>query len=314
MIQWNQWNQRNQRSSGGLYVVSSATLTARSGSRFHHESSGMFINLVCFKLLKLFQWPNTLSQPYPLAPYGGTYASVPDQEPPHYFLTDSAPCLPGHPPLAQSTYSHISYDEPLNSEGRARETRRPSSRSRSMPSGSTLKGTRGYSSSRGRSKGKRKEQTSTLDSFSALELAGPLSLSQQSRSIPRSGSSRRGKPYDHPEQDIEEKSFNNVIWDLAKKWFILKLWRESCFFLKADDKNATVDRCATEAYEAAITEYSDSYESYPNAAALVSKYRLQQQETEALLKCREIVRFNINSNFSSLIIFTLVATCRSFVS
>jgi hypothetical protein len=162
-----------------------------------------------------------------------------------------------------------------------------------MPSGGTLKGTRGYSSARGRSKGKRKEQTTTLDS---LELVGPLSLSQPSRSIPRSGSSIRAKPYDNPEQNIELKSFNKVIWDLAKKWFVLKLWRESCFFIKADEKNATVDRCATEAYEAAITEYSDSYESYPNAAALVSKYRLQPQETEALVKCREIVRFNLNSN------------------
>jgi hypothetical protein len=260
--------------------------------------------------LLLLQWPNFLSQPYPLAPYGGPYASVPDLEPPHYFITDSAPCPPGHPPISQSTYPHISYHDPLNSEG---GPRRPSSRSRSMPSGTTLKGTRGYSSTRGRSKGKRKEKTSTLDSFGALELAGPLSLSQPSRSIPRSSSSRRAKPYDNPEQDIELKSFNNVIWDLAKKWFVLKLWRESCFFLKAGEKNATVDRCATEAYEAAITEYSDSYESYPNAAALVSKYRLQQQETEALVKCREIVRFNLNSNGSSLIIFTLVAACCSFV-
>lgn len=250
------------------------------------------------------QWPNLACQPYPLAPYGGPYTSVPVLEPQHNFLTESAHCPPGYPLLAQSTYPHVSYHDPLDSEGGARE--RPSSRSRSMPSGSTPKGTRGYSSGRGRSKGKKKEQTTTLDSFGN---PFPLSLSQPSRSIPRSGNSRKAKkPYDNPEQE----SFNKVIWDLAKRWFVLKLWRESCFFLKAEEKNVTVDRCATEAYEAAISEYSDSY---PNAAALVTKYRLQPQGTEAMVKCHEVVRGCYhNLNGSSLIRFILVTACCSFVS
>src|SRR5271168_3264831 len=184
MIQWNQWNQRNQRSSGGLYVVSSATLTARSGSRFHHESSGMFINLVCFKLPKLFQWPNILSQPYPLAPYGG---------------------------LTRTT-------------------------------------------KRGRS---------------------------------RASGSRKVKPYENSEQEREEKIFHDVIWRSAKHWFVLKLWREGCFFVKFDVEDATVDRCAIEAYEAAISVYRDN--DHPDGAGLIAKYRLQPQATGALIKCRQVV-------------------------
>ena len=244
----------------------------------------MFILLTFYyKFTTILQWPNLHCQPYPLAPYGGPCTSVPVQEPQPNFLTESAHCPPGHPFLAQSTYSHISYHDLLDSQ---RETiERPGSRSRSMPSGS-----RG---ARGRSKGKRKERTTTLDSLvnpypGALVL--PLSQSQPSRSIPRSSSSKKAKPYDNPQQDLEFKTFNNVIWDLAKSWFVLKLWRESCFFLKAEDKKATVDRCATEAYEAAISQYSDPYNSYPNAAAIVTKYRLQPQGTEALVKCREVVR------------------------
>ena len=277
----------------------------------------MFILLIFdYKFTTILQWPNLHWQPYPLNPYGGPYASVPVPEPQHNFLAESAHCPPGHPFLTQSTYPHVPYHDPLDSQRGAIE--RPSSRSRSMPSGKTPKSTRGYSSARGRSKGKKKEQTTTLDSFGNPypgALALPLSLSQPSRSIPRSGSSRKVNPYNKPEQALELQSFNNVIWDLAKRWFVLKLWRESCFFLKAEEKNATVDRCAMEAYEAAISEYSDAYESYPNAAALITKYRLQPQGTEALVKCREVVRGCYhNLNGFSLIRFILVTACCSFVS
>src|ERR1700678_66158 len=212
MIQWNQWNQRNQRSSGGLYVVSSATLTARSGSRFHHESSGMFINLVCFKLPKLFQWPNILSQPYPLAPYGGL-PSTPIQEAPH-----------------QSVIG-------------------PNLRTCSLPSGGVTRTTK-----RGRS---------------------------------RASGSRKVKPYENSEQEREEKIFHDVIWRSAKHWFVLKLWREGCFFVKFDVEDATVDRCAIEAYEAAISEYRDN--DHPDGAGLIAKYRLQPQATGALIKCCQVV-------------------------
>ena len=111
-----------------------------------------------------------------------------------------------------------------------------------------------------------------------------------SRSIPRSGGSRKAKPYDNVEQAQELKDFNSVIWDQAKKWFILKLWREGCFFLDAYEKDTavtvTMDRCATEAYEAAVTGYLDSH---PDRAALVAKYRLQPQGTGNLMKCRQVV-------------------------
>ena len=67
---------------------------------------------------------------------------------------------------------------------------------------------------------------------------------------------------------------------------MLKLWRESCFFHKPNENDTTVDRCATEAYEAAISEYHDSY---PDGAALIAKYRLQPQDIGVLVKCRQIV-------------------------
>jgi len=236
------------------------------------------------KFTTFLQWPNLPSQPYPLAPYGGLHTSGTGLDPQHNFFADSA---------------HTSYRD------------RPSSRSRSTP-GSFPKGTRGDSSARGRSKGKRKEQTTTLDSMGNPYTAVPLSLSQPSRSIPRSGGSRKAKPYDNPDHALELKKFNDIIWDLAKRWFVLKLWRESCFFYKAEEKKATVDRCATEAYEAAIREYTDSN---PNAAALVTKFRLQPQETDAMVQCHEVVRGCYHKlNGFSLIKFILVTACRSFVS
>jgi hypothetical protein len=48
---------------------------------------------------------------------------------------------------------------------------------------------------------------------------------------------------------------------------VLKLWRESCFLLNTDEKETTVDQCTTEAYEAAVSEYCDSY---PDGAALIT--------------------------------------------
>ena len=111
------------------------------------------------------------------------------------------------------------------------------------------------------------------------------SLPQPSRSIPRSGGSQNAKPYDNPEQSRELKEFNDVVWDLAKKWFVLKLWTECCFFLKVGEDDTTVNRCVTEAYEAAISEYLDSY---PDGMKLI-KYRIQPQSRGAMLKCRQVV-------------------------
>jgi hypothetical protein len=95
------------------------------------------------------------------------------------------------------------------------------------------------------------------------------------------------KPYDNAEKAREQKTFNDAVWDLASQWFVLKLWRESCFFVKADEEDTTVDRCATEAYEAAISEFRDSDQL--DAAALITKYRLQPQATGVLVKCRKVV-------------------------
>ena len=168
----------------------------------------MFINPVCFEFSTLFQWPNLLPQPYPLAPYGG---------------------LPNDP------------NTPVQ----------PNLRTRSLPSGGIITTTR-----RGRS---------------------------------QASGGRKGKPYDNPESEEkrDQKKFNDVVWHLASKWFVLKLWREGCFFLKSDEEDAIVDRCATEAYEAAISEYRDN--NHPDGAALIAKYRLQPQATGALFKCHQMV-------------------------
>ena len=137
---------------------------------------------------------------------------------------------------------------------------RPSLRARSLPSGRTTRTTRRNPSARG---------------------------SQPSKSIARSaGGSRNVKPYDNTERSRELKSFNVAIWRLAKQWFVIKLWRKSCFFIKADEEDAMVDRCAIEAYEAAISEYCDNN---PDGAAHISKYHLQPQSTGALVECRQVV-------------------------
>jgi hypothetical protein len=138
-----------------------------------------------------------------------------------------------------------------------------------MRSGSSTRSTRGTSSTRARSQA-RKEQTPALDA--ALH---------HSRSVPRSGRSRTVKPY----EGREGKKFNDVVWDLARRWFVLALWRENCFFLEADQQ-ATVNRCATEAYETAISQYR---ETYPGEAALIPKFRLQPQCNDHLIQCRQHV-------------------------
>ena len=62
-------------------------------------------------------------------------------------------------------------------------------------------------------------------------------MDQPSRSIPRSGGFRNVKPYDNPEQSQELKEFNDIVWDLAKRWFMLKLWMEGCFYLKVGEND-----------------------------------------------------------------------------
>src|SRR5271168_153076 len=59
------------------------------------------------------------------------------------------------------------------------------------------------------------------------------------------------------------------------------------FFAKFDVEDATVDWCAIEAYEAAISEYRDN--NHPDGAGLIAKYCLQPQATGALIKCRQVV-------------------------
>ena len=247
------------------------------------------IDIDCHEFTTILQWPNFQSQPYPLAPYGGPQnASVPDLE---SFLTESTYSqeICGGP----AGYPPTTYCRPLAFEGNPGAGAGPSSRARSVPSGSSTRRTRGNSSSaRGKSQGKKKEQAPSLNSFGIPDLGmlAPLrpTLSLPSRSIPRSGRSRNVKPYDNPEQVQEIKDFNDTVWDLAKQWFVLKLWRESCFFLHTDSnkRDKTVDRCATEAYEAAISEYRDTY---PDRVGLITKYRLQPQDAGVLVECHQVV-------------------------
>lgn len=162
-----------------------------------------------------------------------------------------------------------------------------------MPSGrkTAIRSKRGNSSTRGRSKGRRIDETTSVDSPTTIADLGipasmEYSLSQPARSNPRSGGSRNAKPYENSEQAQELKLSNDIVWELARGWFVPKLWRESCFFIKPDEEHPTVDRCAIEAYEAAISEFCDLY---PDRAPLITKYRLQPQSRGALVKCRQVV-------------------------
>jgi hypothetical protein len=67
---------------------------------------------------------------------------------------------------------------------------------------------------------------------------------------------------------------------------VAKLWRESCFFIKTDESNEVVDRCATEAYEAAIKDYNDTY---PDRTEFVNNNRLHPQSPGSLSNCRQVV-------------------------
>ena len=66
----------------------------------------------------------------------------------------------------------------------------------------------------------------------------------------------------------------------------MKLWRESYFFTKTDERSEIVDRCATEAYEAAIEDYNNTY---PDRTEFVNNNRLHPQSPGSLLKCRQVV-------------------------
>jgi hypothetical protein len=133
-----------------------------------------------------------------------------------------------------------------------------SSRARSVPSG-RRRSTRGASSARG-----------ALDS-----------TSQPSGSVPRSGRARTLKPYG---AGREGKTFNDVVWESARRWFVVKLWMAGSFFIAGGGDE--VDRCATEAYEDAIREYQDTHRG---GAALIAKYRWQPQGPDALIECRQLV-------------------------
>ena len=161
-----------------------------------------------------------------------------------------------------------------------------SSHTRSVPSG---RAKRGNSSARGRGQGSRKDETPALDS-----------TSQPARSVPRSGRAATLKPY---AQGRELKTFNDIVWDSARRWFVLRVWSEGCFFIKADGQEDTVDRCASDAYEDAITEYRDTQ---PGGAALITKYR-SERGPDALIVSRPLVSVVIT--ISVVLPFPIHSSC-----
>jgi hypothetical protein len=84
----------------------------------------------------------------------------------------------------------------------------------------------------------RKDETPSIPD---LVKCASISLSQPSKSISRSVT-QKSKPYDNTEKARKQKTFNDTVWDPASQWFVLKLWRKSCFFIKADEEDTTSDR------------------------------------------------------------------------
>ena len=89
--QWIQW------STGWIYFIPATT--AQSYCCSHHDGHSTFTvtDLDCCKFIIISLWPNLLSQPYPLAPYGGNPprdASAPILEGLHNFTTDPPPLTP----------------------------------------------------------------------------------------------------------------------------------------------------------------------------------------------------------------------------
>lgn len=103
---------------------------------------------------------------------------------------------------------------------------------------------------------------------------------------PGAAGSQKSKPYDKSEKDREFKSFNDTVWEMAKRWFVMKLWSEFLFFHNANEKDITVDRCAIEAYEVAIVEYR---RDFPARDGIIAKYRLQPLDSLTEGQCRSVV-------------------------
>jgi hypothetical protein len=182
-------------------------------------------------------------------------------------------------PQAHPNFSPAPYSGPP-------DTVKPAFRTRSLPSGSA-RGTRGNIPGRGRSQSKWKEPTAGLNPSSIHDL-GSLqpARSQPARSITRSSGSRGKKPYDDLAQSRELRLFNDNVWGAAKRWFVVMLWVEGHFFWASNERDAVVDRCITEAYEFALTDYQ---KSHSDAMDLIPKYRLQTQGSKDLAICRQIV-------------------------
>jgi hypothetical protein len=115
------------------------------------------------------------------------------------------------------------------------------------------------------------------------------SLHSHSGPSQKSGRSKGTGPYMTQKLLKDKKAFNELISEISRQHFILKSWQNGTFFLHAnpndntDEENQVFDRCAREAYTAAIVQYQ---EDHPERHVQVGKFQLCIEERSDLEKCK----------------------------
>jgi hypothetical protein len=133
----------------------------------------------------------------------------------------------------------------------------------------------------------------------ALDTAPNLNLgvrtpSSHSQSGPsqRSGRAKGTGPYIPHKLSKDKKAFTELVREITKHHFIVKVWQKGTFFLdinpnhNTDEENSIFDRCAREAYAAAILQYLDDH---PDRNSHIGKFQLCMEKRSDLDKCKEEV-------------------------
>lgn len=124
-----------------------------------------------------------------------------------------------------------------------------------------------------------------------LGVRTPSSHSQSGPSQ-RSGRAKGTGPYLSQKLSKDKKAFTELVREITQRHFIVKVWQKGAFFLDAnpnnntDEENLIFDRCAAEAYAAAILQYLDDH---PERSSHVGRFQLNMEKRPDLEKCKEEV-------------------------
>ena len=98
-------------------------------------------------------------------------------------------------------------------------------------------------------------------------------------------------PYKEKIAGKEQRAFNDAVWEIAQRVFVLQVWSRGAFFLL--DRDSTKDNVGEEnglddemvdAYEVGVAQYKMT-----QSQEMAEKYRLQIREEGVLSKLRQKV-------------------------